>query len=52
MQQQKNAATPFRRVKAEEVSVDHRLKDNSFEAKVSFRVFIFICHTDKHLGKV
>jgi len=33
--QQKSTAIPFRRVKAEEVDVDHRLKDNSFDAKVS-----------------
>ena len=32
---QKKVNEPFRRVKAEEIEVDHRLRDNSFEAKVS-----------------
>ena len=32
---QKKVNEPFRRVKAEEIEVDQRLRDNSFEAKVS-----------------
>lgn len=35
--------TPFRRVKEENVEIDHRLADNSFDAKVSaFRFLICI----------
>lgn len=30
--------TPFRRVKEETVDIDHRLTDNSFEAKVSAEI--------------
>lgn len=30
-----NKKTPFRRVQTEAIDVDHRLKDNSFEAKVN-----------------
>jgi hypothetical protein len=32
---------PFRRVRVEEVEVDHRLQDNSFEAKVIKQLSIF-----------
>lgn len=33
---------PFRRVKDEEVRVDPRLKDNSFEAKVTCRLYVYV----------
>ena len=39
--QEKKGNVPFRRVKSEEVLVDRRLADNSFEAKVSIKKSLF-----------
>lgn len=33
--------TPFRRVRDEEVEIDERVKNNSFEAKVSVDISVF-----------
>lgn len=36
---EKRGVERFRRIKDDEIKVDHRLQDNSFEAKVSVRFY-------------